>query len=632
MFGYAGKILRVCLTDEEIKEERLPKEVARKYVGGRCLAAKILFEELEPRIDPLSPKNKLIFATGPVTGFPFPGNGRYGVYAKSPLTGFWCDGYASGYLGPEMKFAGVDAIIFEGRAEKPVYLWIHEGETELRDATHLWEKFTGETQSMIRREVGDDSARIASIGPGGEKLVRFACVLSDLKNSAGRCGAGAVMGSKNLKALAVSGTKKLRAADGRALRELAKKAREESWEGWGASLHKHGTGGSLDDLSESGRLPTQNFRRSTFERARSITGEAMSKTILIDRRSCFACAVACKRVVKATEPYDVDPAYGGPEYETLAAFGSLCMNDNLVAIAKANELCNKYTIDTISTGSAIAFAMECYEKGLLTKSDTDGVDLTWGNYKAIVQLVKKIGRREGLGDLLAEGVKRAAETIGGGSEKFAIHIKGMEVPMHEPRGKKMVGLSYATSNRGGCHVQSYHDDSFETEKGLAPELGITSEIVPINRLSTAPEKVRLTVLSQDWVSFINSGVFCRFTPYPAGMSVSTVVSLFTSITGWNMPAGEMMIVGERATNLCRAFNVREGLTRKDDTLHERLMEPLSDGVLKGEAIPRETLDRMLDQYYDYRRWDRDSGIPTRKKLEELELKYVADELEKLEKL
>ena len=291
-----------------------------------------------------------------------------------------------------------------------------------------------------------------------------------------------------------------------------------------------------------------------------------------------------QRVVSVKEPYAVDPTYGGPEYETTASFGSLCMNDNLSSIAKANELCNKYTIDTISTGSTIAFAMECYEKGLLTEKFTDGLDLRWGNHEAILKLVEKIGMRDGIGDLLAEGVMRAAGKLGEGAERFALHVKGMELPMHEPRGKKSVGLSYATSNRGACHVQSHHDEAFESEGCIARELGLEPPIVPRARTDLGKEKVRFTVISQNWMGFLNSGIFCRFTPYPAGMSVSTVVDIFSSITGWNITPNEMLAIGERAWNLCRAFNVREGITREDDILPERLAEPLPDGAFKGETM------------------------------------------------
>lgn len=629
MYGHVGKFLRVNLTREKTLEEELRESVARKFLGGRGLGAKILFEELKPGVDPLGPENKLIFATGPLTGAPFAGNSRYAVMAKSPLTGLWGEAHAAGFFGPELKFAGYDAIIIEGQAERPVYLHVHDNEAEIKEASHLWGRITGDTEKTIREEVNDKKTRIACIGPASEKLVRYACVISDLHRAAGRCGMGAVMGSKKLKAIAVRGTQKVKIADEERFKKLAAKAVKEAWEGWGKNLHRYGTARILDDLHGSGRLPTKAFRKCTFEGADKITGETMAKTILVKPLACYACSVGCIRSVEAKSPYVVDPAYGGPEYETAASFGSLCMNDNLVAIAKANELCNKYSIDTISAGTAIAFAMECYEKGLLTKKDTGGIDLTWGNHKAIIQLIEKIANREGIGNLLAEGVKRAAESIGGGSERWALHIKGQELPMHEPRGKKGVGLSYATSNRGACHLQTIHDDVYESEDDLAPEIGITSALAPRHRLYAGKEKVKIVKIGQDLWGLYDCLIVCKFTPYPAGISIKTLVGIVSSITSWDIDAKELMTASERAYNLCRAFNVREGTTRKDDTLPERLMEPLPEGMYKGEAIPKETLNQMLDYYYELRGWDQKTGIPTRAKLEELGLKYVADELERL---
>lgn len=628
MFGYRGKILRVNLTDKRITEEGLEEAVARQFLGGRGLGAKILFDELEPGIDPLGPENKLVVAAGVVTGIPFGGNCRYVIMAKSPLTGIWGEANASGFFGPELRFAGFDAIVIEGQSEKPVYLWVHDGEAEIRDASHLWGKITGDTESLIKEELKDSKVRIASIGPGGENLVRFACVLSDVHHANGRSGMGAVMGSKNLKAIAVRGTQKIPLADSARVMELAKRANKEVWEGaYGDLLHKYGSDGDLDDLHATGRLPTKNFQRCTFEGYENLTGETMAETILVRRDPCFACPVSCNQVVAAKEPYVVDPAYGGPEYETAAALGSLCMNDNLVVLAKANELCNKYSIDTISTGVAIAFAMECYEKGLITKEDTGGLDLAWGSDKAIIQLIEKIAWREGIGDLLAEGVKRAAEKIGRGAEEFAIHIKGQEVPMHEPRGKKGVGLAYAISNRGACHLQAEHDDFFEDEAWLFPEIGLDQTV---HRLDMGKDKARMVKILGDFKALYDSLSVCMYASWPeGGVKPHTIRDIVAAATGWDVTMTELMAVGERAFNLCRAFNVREGISRKDDVLPARLMEPLPEGLYKGETIPRDAFDKMLDYYYDFRGWEKKTGIPTRKRLQELGLGYVAEELEAL---
>ena len=624
--GSTHRLLRVNLSNGRVKAEKLDEETVRAFLGGKCLGAKILYEELEPRIDPLGPENKLIFAAGPLTGALFPGNSRYVVMAKSPITGGWGESHAAGFFGPELKYAGYDAVVIEGRAEAPVYLWIREGDAELRDAEGLWGKMTGDVQREIRRDVRDEKTRVAAIGPGGERLVRYASIISDLYCAAGRCGMGTVMASKRLKAVAVRGTAKVSIADEMALRALLKTMRDEAMAGWGESFYKWGTASGLEALSMTGRLPTKAFQKCTFDRAEKITGETMANTILTGRATCPACPVAHYRIVETKGRYATDPKYGGPEYETCASLGSLCMNDDLEVIAKANELCNKYAIDTIATGVSIAFAMECYEKGVITKQDTDGIDLSWGNGDAIIKMVHKIARREGIGDILAEGVKRAAEKIGGGSEDWALHVKGAELPMHEPRGKKGMGLSYATSDRGASHLQVYHDDSFESETNLAPEIGIDSSLVPQSRTETSPRKAKLVKICEDLMALYNSLVVCRFVFYPAGVSITTSMKLFHSVTGWDASPLELLRVGERSLSLTRAFNAREGFTRKDDTLPERVMKPLLEGPLKGEAYQKDVLQNMLELYYDYRGWDRRQGLPKREKLEELGLGRVADDL------
>ena len=606
----------------------MSEETIRRFLGGKCLGARILYEELEPGIDPLGPENKLILATGPLTGAPFPGNARHVVMAKSPITGGWGESHAGGFFGAELKFAGYDAVIVEGRAEAPTYLWIREGEAELRDARGLWGKVTGDVQKELRKEVGDEKARIASIGPAGENLVRYASVTSDLYCVAGRCGMGAVMGSKRLKAIAVRGTEKVSIADGKTFRSLLKTARDEAMAGWGEELFKYGTAGSLDGLDSSGRLPTKAFLKCTFHGADKITGEALSRTIMKRQATCPACPDAHYRIVETRGRYATDSNYGGPEYETCASLGSLCMNDDLEVIAKANELCNKYSLDTIAAGVSIAFAMECYEKGVITQKDTGGIDLTWGNSDAIIEMIHKIAKREGIGNILAEGVKRAAEKIGGGSEAWALHVKGAELPMHEPRGKKGMGLTYATSDRGSSHLQIYHDDSFENEANIAPEIGIDSSLVPQSRTENGPRKVKLVKICEELMALYNSLVICRFVFYPAGVSIKTLMGIFKSVTGWDASAKELLLVGERSFNLTRAFNAREGFTRKDDNLPKRVMEPLPEGTLKGEAFPANALENMLDLYYDYRGWDRKRGWPKTETLEELGLERVAEDLSK----
>jgi aldehyde:ferredoxin oxidoreductase len=626
----SGNLLRVNLARETTRIERLPEEFIKKYLGGRGLGAKLLFDELRPSIDPLGRENKLIFAVGPVTGAPFGGSSRYTVMAKSPLTGGWGESSGGGFFGAEIRFAGLYAIVVEDVAEEPVYLWIKDDHAEIHKAGHLWGKDPIQTIEIIKREVGEQSARIACIGLGGENQVRYACVIADVRYAAGRCGMGAVMGSKKLKALAVRGTKPVPVADKEALLDLKKKHADQSWAGAGKLLYDDGEDGWLDDNNATGRLPTKAFQQGTFELAEALTGETMSKTMLIGRRTCFACRNSCYRVVKGEEPYTIEPVWGGPEYESVAALGSLCLVGNLNAVCKANELCNKYTLDTISTGVVVAFAMECYEKRLLTKKDTDGLELNWGSHAAELQLIEKIARREGIGDLLAEGVARAAGKIGRGAEKFALTIKAQELPMHEPRGKKGLGLSYAVSNRGACHLQMIdHDDSWQVPENMVPEVGL---VKPVNPLDTTIDKVRIVKAAEDWKATVDSLTMCIYSSFPAGPKPDVVLAVINSVTGWDIKLAELAKIGERVFNLCRAFNIREEFSRKDDALPERLSEPLPDGPLRGQRISAEEFRSMLDNYYDIRGWDKTTGIPTASKLRELDLGFVSDQLAALGKL
>ena len=639
MYGYMGKILRVNLTREQIEEEPLPEDVARRYIGGRGLAAKILFDELGPGVDPLGPENKLVIASGVMPGISFSGNSRFAVCAKSPLSYAWGESLSGGYMAPKIKQAGFDAIVMEGAAERPVWLYVNQGKAELRDASKYWGQFTADTEKGIKKELGDTDRRqtsVASIGPAGEKLVRFACIINDLREACGRCGVGAVMGSKKLKAWACKGNLKPKVYDDKKLNEYLRQCVKEVKKGPDIqSLHDYGTSGILDGLSASGRLPTKNFQRGTFEGAEKITGQALvSSGFLVGRDSCWACSTNCKRVVEAKEPYEIPRELGGQEYETAASLGSLCLIDNMYVTGKANALCNLYGLDTISTGVVVAFAMEAYEKRLLTKEETDGLEIKWGSPEVVLKLIEKIGKREGIGNVLAEGVWRAAKKIGRGTEEFAVHVKGQEVPMHEPRGKRSIGLMYAVADRGATHMDWGHDDSWLPDTALRPELGLTAEAVPDrDLLEYGLSKVRIAKIGGDLWSMCNSLPVCVFDVYPiGGLEHTTLLVILNAATGWNMTMKEYMQVGERALDLTRAFNAREGLTRKDDQLPKRLMEPLPDGQFAGEAFTQEILDSMLDNYYELRGWDKKTGIPTRAKLERMSLKSVADELEKLGKL
>jgi aldehyde:ferredoxin oxidoreductase len=619
--GYNGKILRVDLERESIHVEEPQESLYCRYLGGGTLALYYLMKELKPKSDPLGPENVLIFAGSVISGTPAAGLSRFSVAAKSPLTGAFGEAEAGGWWIPELKFAGFDAIVIKGRANRPVYLWIHEGEAEIRDAGQLWGKYSKETQEEIRKELGDERIRIALIGPAGEKLVRVSCILNELKHANGRTGLGAVMGSKNLKAIAVRGKKRMEVADEEAVRRLTKWLKDTYEEPY-FSIGNLGTSRVTTMLSEQGILPTLNFREGSFVEADAISGETMSKTILVRRGTCYGCFVRCKREVQVGEPYFVDPIYGGPEYETVAAFGSLCGIGDLKAISKANQLCNAYGLDTISMGGLISFAMECYEKGILTNKETGGLELRFGNVEAMMRMVEMIGKREGLGDTLAEGICPAAEKFGKGAEHFAIHVKGMPVPFHEPRGKAGVGLGYAVSATGPDHMEYPHDPFWATEPGIAllRPLGIFE---PVDVFDLGPKKIRIFVYLQQYWNLLNSLGICAFTAKPMGpQTLNGMVDYVKAVTGWETSLFDLLKVAERHANMSRIFNLREGLTAQDDTLPDRFFQPMEGGTLKGKKIDKEQFSKAIETYYEMMGWDTETGIPKKAKLAELDLDWL----------
>lgn len=620
-YGHNGKVLHVNLSSRTVSEEQVPEIIYRRYLGGGALSLYYLLRELRPGVDPLGPENILIFAASAVTGTPALGFSRFTVAAKSPLTNAFGEAEAGGWWGPELKFAGFDAIVIKGKADKPIYLWIQNGKAELREASYLWGQFAKETQEMIRKELGDEKVRIALIGPGGEKLVRYACILNELKHANGRSGLGAVMGSKNLKAIAVRGKGRMDLYDNERVQETVKAILKKKPGTAAESIGDIGTARSVMLLNASGILPTRNFMKGTFEKAEDISGETMKDTILVGRGSCYACSVRCKREVEVTEPFRVDPKYGGPEYETIGAFGSLCNIGDLKAIALANQLCGAYTIDTISAGTTIAFAMECFEKGIITTQDTGGIKLEFGNAEAMVKAVEMIGKREGFGDLLAEGVKIAAEKIGKGAERYAMHVKGQPLALHEPRGKTGLGLAYALSPTGADHIEAPHDPVFESEGGLkfVRSLGI---IETIPALDLGPRKVRMFIYLQQLYNVFNSIGICNFTAYPWGpVSNNDLVDYVNAVTGWDTSLWELMKAGERHSNMSRIFNIREGFTAKDDTLPDRFFQPLEGGPLDGKKLDVQEFQQALKTYYQMMGWD-ENGIPQKGKLEELELEWT----------
>jgi aldehyde:ferredoxin oxidoreductase len=623
-YGYYGKILRVNLTNGAISIDEHDDSWYRRYMGGAAMSAYYLLTEVEPGADPLGPDNLLVMLPGVVTGIPVSGNARSGVGARSPMTGGIGKSEVGGHFNAELKHAGFDGIVFQGQSPKPVYLWIKDGVAELRDAGHLWGKSVLETDEALKAETGERFARTAIIGPAGERMVRFACILHDLKDSAGRGGMGAVMGSKRLKGVVVRGKTPPPYADPETIKLLGKEMAEAA-PTKARGFHEYGTGGAMTAYNLAGNIPTRNFQDGYFENIEPITAVTLKDTIRIGMEACYACAVRCKKVVKVDEPWVADPRYGGPEYETIGAFGTSCGVDDLKAVARAHHLCHQYGMDTISAGTTIAFAMECYERGILTQADTDGLELTWGNAEAMLKLLEMMGERQGIGDLLAEGTKRAAEKLGRGAEDLAMHVKGVEIAMHEPRLKAGLGLGYAVANHGGDHGTGLHDTFFEKDGPSlqydAKPLGI-QEPMPANELST--RKVNLFAQLHRWRSLNDSVSLCYFVPW----THEEVVRLVNATTGWNTTVEELMLVGERAITLGRVFNVREGFTPEDDRLPKRFFSPPLKGNLaeKRQSVDPVKLEESVHSYYYLMGWDEKTGVPTRRTLERLELGWAADEL------
>jgi aldehyde:ferredoxin oxidoreductase len=610
--GMFGKILDIDLNEDKIKEYPISEESLRNHIGGRGIAVKIMLEEFKGG-NAFSPDNLLIFMTGPLNGLQLAGSGRHLVMSKSPLTEFLGEGYTGGYFGTELKRTGYDGILIRGRADHPKYIAVVDGNPELEDGTHLWGKTVGETHDQLRKKY--PNARVACIGPAGEKLVRIACIISDRNRAAGRCGHGAVMGSKNLKAIVVreapgltipiEDEKRYNEARRHFIKTLSKSIE------WG----KYGTSGGASVLSFMGILPTKNFQYGSFDGVEKITGSTLHDTILERRGTCTACPIQCKREVRTTSlGEEVVPEYGGPEYETVAAFGSLHLNDDLSFIALANQKCNAYGLDTISSGNVIAYLMEATERGLVKGSD----GIVWGSNETVSKLLDKIAAREGIGDKIAEGVKRFAESIGG--EEFAVHTKGMETPMHEPRGKKGLGLDYATSYRGCTHLEGLHDTSIEKDNA-AVELGVMKGI---SRFSSEG-KAEIVKNFNDAISFVNSLILCFFVVNTfrgfVEQNFAEIREVLNAVTGYDIDREEMLKTGERNYNLGRLFSIRQGWARADDDLPPRFKEETLPFEDRKEKIPQETLDRMIAEYYKVRGWD-DNGVPTPELLKELGIEWA----------
>ena len=632
-YGYHGRILHVDLTSGTTRVEQPDESFYRKYMGGSALGAYYVLKESPAHCDPLGPNNVLVLALSVVTGAPISGLSRVTTVAKSPLTGAIGDAQAGGFFPAELKYAGFDAIVIKGRAERPQYLWVHDGRAELRDAAHLWGKVTGDVQAAIRDELGDPKIEVAQCGPAGEKGVRFAAIINMCNRANGRTGMGAVMGSKNLKAVAVRGTNIPPIADRKTLTALARWGAQNIEHAGVALLAKYGTPGVVRRQQQSGGLPTRNYSSGVFEDFVTLSGEVMYDTILKEADTCHACVVRCKRVVEVSEgPYQVDPLYGGPEYETLAAFGSYCGVDDLAAVSKANQICNQYGMDTISCGGTIAWAMECFEKGIITAQDTNGIDMRFGNADAVVKMTEMIGRREGFGTLLAEGSARAAEIVGKGSEAFLITGKKQELPAHMPQAKRSLALMYAVNPFGADHQSHEHDGCYEIDVAYAANserLAQLDLLDPQPARSLDPEKVRFVIYTQHTVSIADTLNLCQFV---YGLTwqlydIDQTIEMVRAVTGWNVNLFELQKVGERRVNLLRAFNARDGIDRDADELSAKLFNhALEGGPSDGLKLDRDQFEAARDTYYAMCGWDVSTGTPTRWKLEELGLAWVADML------
>jgi aldehyde:ferredoxin oxidoreductase len=610
--GWTGNVLRVDLGRPLVTVEELDRRIAEDFIGGRGLAVKYLYDEIDPAVDALTPRNKLIFATGPLTGTGAPGGSRYIVVAKAPLTGAIGQSSAGGAFAMAMKYAGYDMIILEGKAQRPVYLWVDDDRVELRDAEHLWGKPTSETENAVVAETHPDT-KVACIGPAGENLVLLACVMSDMGRAAGRSGVGAVMGSKNLKAVAVHGTHGVRVADSSgfltAMRDAYKAIDTPDTE----HFHQFGTPGVLALVKEFGALPTRNFQTSANEHWEKIGGETLATTISTRKKmglACPACPVGCGRVTKVANSKFAGEGVG-PEYETIGLLGSSCETNDIAAVSKAGFICNEMGMDTISVGGTIACGMELYERGHLPLKDV-GIPLNFGNSEATVQLSEDIALKRGFGALLADGSYRLANRYG--HPELHMGVKKLEFASYDPRALQGQGLAYATNSRGACHIRGEVQDlSLYSVKHW--RITMDHNIGPIDPLRWDDKPV-LAADVQDWFCIIDSCGMCNFMFFLA-MNEDHARALIETATGIDMGGYKgLMKTGERIFNLERLFNLKAGLTAADDTLPRRMLEdPMPDGPAKGMVVH---LAEMLSEYYRIRGWTPE-GIPSQKKLQELGL-------------
>jgi aldehyde:ferredoxin oxidoreductase len=631
-FGYTGKILHVDLSDQKIEIDEKEEAFYRSYLGGRGIGYPYLMQGVAAGTDPFSPENILVLATGIMTGAPLPAACRFTAVGKSPLTGTAGESEAAGFFGPELKMAGFDAVVFRGKAPKPVYLWVSEGHAEIKDATHFAKLGAREVEDAIRAEMGSKRIRVAQTGLAGMNRVRFANITNNLGHFNGRCGLGALMGSKNLRAVAALGTEKLMFHDPEFLRNTAQHyAATFKNNPLGEQLHVYGTTAFAEILSVAGALPVDNFRRSRIDDPAAISGDAYNEILLQKRNGCYACPIRCKRGIALDDPkYGVDSRYGGPEYETIAALGTNLKILDLKAIAKGNEICNRYCLDTISAGMTIAFACECFQEKIITRADTGGLELRFGDADLMIRLLEMIARRQGFGDLLAEGSSRLADKWGVSDRPCHLAVKGQEIAMHDPRVKVGVGIGFAVSTYGADHMTAAHDSMFVNEKSFTlnsvKPLGIYHSMHPTEITS---EKVRNYKILENFWRTLDALGLCVFGYAPRGvMPVDTMVKCVSAVTGWEVSLFELMRAAERGTMIARAFNSREGFSIKDDKLPRRLFDPRPDGDDAGKQIFKEAdFNNAIRLYYEMIGCDLQTGRPDRARLLDLGLDWVAESLE-----
>jgi aldehyde:ferredoxin oxidoreductase len=627
--GYNGKILHVDLTYGVLTIEEPEEAFYRKYMGGSAMGMYYILREMPKGADPVGPDNVLTLMTGVTTGAAISGQSRINANAKSPISGGIGDSQSGGFFPAELKFAGIDGIVIKGKSEKPIYLTVIDGKAELHDAAHLLGKKTGEVDELLKKELGDNKIEILQHGPAAEKGVIFSSLLSMSNRNNGRTGMGLVMASKNLKAVVVRGRKKPTIADSKALIALSKmgpKILPDNPDMPG--LATEGTATIVIFQNTIGSLPTRNYNEGQFEQCEDISGTRMVETILKERDTCYACIVRCKRVVELKEgAYKVDPKYGGPEYETLGTFGSYCGVDDIQAIAMANQICNEYAVDTIAAGATIAFAMECFENGMITREQTGGLELRFGDADAMLKTLELMVNAEGeFGRTLSQGSERAAKIWGNGTDEYLITVKGAEAPAHMPQAKRSLGLIYAVNPFGADHQSSEHDPYYE--EGVA-DLNLNRlKLIGLDRpqalYSLGSEKVRFAYLTEVFYSMLDSVELCQFVFGPAWTlyGPAETVEMIRAVTGWDVTVEELMTVGERRLNLFRTFNAREGLDRNADQLPKKFFKALQgSGPTAGVALTHEEIEAAKDEYYKLAGWT-NNGVPTSQTMERLDIDWA----------